>query len=108
MRNRAGIIQRFPTGTDEVEYSNGTKTESKMGCGLGCGGHRQGDILESSPEGVRNQEEFYRAEKIINLQSIEYQEKWCPVFPVPPSAPHPDNRNISRCAKPECLIHGAV
>jgi len=26
----AGIIQRFPTGTDEVEYSNVTKTESRM------------------------------------------------------------------------------
>jgi hypothetical protein len=44
MRNRAGIIQRFPTGTDEVEYSNVTKTESRMGCGFGRGGHRPGDI----------------------------------------------------------------
>jgi len=49
MRNRAGIIQRFPTGTDEVEYSNDTKTESWMGCVLGRGGHRPGDILASSP-----------------------------------------------------------
>jgi hypothetical protein len=29
MRNRAGIIQRFPTGTYEGEYSNVTKTESR-------------------------------------------------------------------------------
>jgi len=49
MRNRAGIIQRFPKGTDEVEYSNVTKTESRMGCGLGHGGHRPGDIPASSP-----------------------------------------------------------
>jgi hypothetical protein len=35
MRNRAGIIQRFPTGTDEVEYSNVTVTESKDGMWFG-------------------------------------------------------------------------
>jgi hypothetical protein len=35
MRNRAGIIHRFPTGTDEVEYSNVTKTENKDGMWFG-------------------------------------------------------------------------
>ncbi len=51
MRNRAGIIQRFPLGTDEVEYSNVTKTESRMGCGLGRGGHRPG-IFQHPPREV--------------------------------------------------------
>ena len=61
MRNRAGIIQRFPMGTDEVEYSNVKKTESRMGCGLGRDGHRPGDIPASSPGGVWDKDEFYRA-----------------------------------------------
>src|SRR5665647_318652 len=37
MRNRAGIIERFLTGTYEVEYSNVTKTKKQEGCGLGLG-----------------------------------------------------------------------
>ncbi len=61
MRNRTGIIQRFPTGTDEVEYSNVTKTKSRMGCGLGRGGDLPGDIPASSPGGIRDKEEFYKA-----------------------------------------------
>jgi len=48
-------------GTDEVEYSNVTETEHRMGCGLGRGGHWPGDIPASSPGGVRDKEEFYRA-----------------------------------------------
>ena len=35
MRNRAGVILRFQTGTVEVEYSNVTVTESGIGCCLG-------------------------------------------------------------------------
>jgi hypothetical protein len=62
MRNRAGIIQRFPMGTDEVEFSNVTKTESGMGCVLGRGGHRPGDIPASSLGSVGDKEEFYTAE----------------------------------------------
>jgi hypothetical protein len=50
-------------GKNEVEYSNVTKTESRMGCGLGRGGHRPGDIPASSPGGIRDKEEFYRAKK---------------------------------------------
>jgi hypothetical protein len=65
MRNRAGIIQRFPTGTDEGEYSNVTKTESRMGCGLGCGGHQPREIPASSPGGVRDKEEFYRTKNLV-------------------------------------------
>jgi len=60
MRNRAGIIQRFPTGTDEVEYSDVTETESRRGCGLGRSGHRQGDIPAFSPGGIRDEEVAYR------------------------------------------------
>ena len=45
---RAGIIQRCPTGMDEVEYSDVTKTESGRGCGLGRDGYRQGDVVASS------------------------------------------------------------
>ncbi len=37
----AGITQRCPTGTDEVEYSNVTKTESGRECGLGHGWYRR-------------------------------------------------------------------
>ena len=58
---------------DEVEYSNVTKTESRRGCGLGCGGHRLGDIPASFPEGVRYKEGFYRAKIIIN--DINQEEK---------------------------------
>jgi hypothetical protein len=72
MRNRVGIIQRFPTGTDEVEYSNVTKTESRMGCVGDTGGHRPGDIPASSPGGVRKIEEFYRAELFINNGIIPF------------------------------------
>jgi hypothetical protein len=61
MRNRAGIIQRVPMGTYEVEFSNVTKTESRMGCGLGRGGHRQGGYSSILPGGIRDKEEFYRA-----------------------------------------------
>jgi hypothetical protein len=58
-RNRAGIIQRFPTGTDEVEYSNVTETESKMGCGLGYSGHRRPGDIPASPSGsVRDKEKM--------------------------------------------------
>ncbi len=32
-----------------------------MGCGLGRGGHRPGDIPASSQGGIRDKEEFYRA-----------------------------------------------
>jgi len=35
MRNRAGIIQRFPTGTDEVGYGNVTKTKQQDGMWFG-------------------------------------------------------------------------
>ena len=31
MRNRAGITKRSPTGTDEVVYSNVTKTKKREG-----------------------------------------------------------------------------
>jgi len=57
MRNRAGITQRCPTGTNEVEYSNVTKTESGRGCRLGRYGYRKGDVLTGN---LRNKEEFYR------------------------------------------------
>jgi hypothetical protein len=61
MQNRTGIIQRFQTGTDEVEYSNVTKTESRMGCGLERGGNLPGDIPASSPGSIHDKEEFYKA-----------------------------------------------
>jgi hypothetical protein len=54
MRNRAGIIQRVTMGTYEVEYSNVTKSESRMECGLGRGGDFLGYISASSPEGIRD------------------------------------------------------
>ena len=47
-RNRAGIIQRFPTGTDAVEYSRVTETERRMGCGLGGTRHRRRGIFPAS------------------------------------------------------------
>jgi hypothetical protein len=47
MRNRAGIIQRFPTGTVEAGYSSVAVTKSRIGCGLGRGRHRPGDIPAS-------------------------------------------------------------
>jgi len=49
MRNRAGIAQRCPTGTDEVEYSSVIKTESGRGWGLGRSWYGQGDVSASSP-----------------------------------------------------------
>ena len=49
MGNRAGITQQCPTGTDEVENSNVTKTESGRECDLGRGWYRQGDVFASSP-----------------------------------------------------------
>jgi hypothetical protein len=66
MRNRVGIIQRFPTGTDEVENSDVAKTESRRGCGLGLRGHRLGEIPASFTADVRDKEGFYRAKIIIN------------------------------------------
>ncbi len=62
MRNRAGIIQRYPTGTDEVGYSNVTKTK-KAGWDVvwDAAGTVPGDIPASSPGGVRDKEEFDRA-----------------------------------------------
>ena len=58
MRNRAGIIQRIPTGMEEVEYDYVTKTESRMGYGFGPDGHRPEDIPASSAGGIRDKEEF--------------------------------------------------
>jgi hypothetical protein len=49
-------------GTDEVEFSNVTKAENGMGCVLGRGGHRPGDIPASSLGSVGDKEEFYTAE----------------------------------------------
>ena len=65
MRNRAGITQRYPTGKDEVEYSDVAKTESGRGCGLGRGGYREGNVFASSP-GTWDNEEFYRVKKSEN------------------------------------------
>jgi len=62
MRNRAGIIQQSPTGTDEVGYSNVTKAKKQEGMCFGMrAGIRPGDIPASSPGGVRDKEEFSRA-----------------------------------------------
>jgi hypothetical protein len=47
MRNRAGIIQWFPTGTDEVAFSGVTTNESRMVWGLGYGKNRPGNIPAS-------------------------------------------------------------
>lgn len=62
MRNRAGIIQRSPTGTDEVGYSNVTKTK-KVGWDVvwDAGGHRSGDTPASTPGSIRDKVEFSRA-----------------------------------------------
>jgi hypothetical protein len=49
MRNRAGITERSPTGTDEVVYIKDTKTESGRGYGFGRGEYRPGDKFASSP-----------------------------------------------------------
>ncbi len=57
MRKRAGIAQRYSTGTDEVEYSNVTRIESGRERGLGRCGYRQGDVLTGN---LRNNEDFYR------------------------------------------------
>jgi hypothetical protein len=60
MRNRAGITERSPTGTDEVVYSNGTKTKS--------GGDVVSDSVRAGrgyvcllPGNVMDKEEFSRA-----------------------------------------------
>ena len=63
MRNRAGIIQRFPTGTDEVEYSNVTKTESRMDGVVWDAAGTGGGYSSILPGDIRDKEEFYRAEK---------------------------------------------
>jgi hypothetical protein len=44
MRNRAGIIERLSTGTDEVICSNVTVAESGRKCGLGRAKDRTGDM----------------------------------------------------------------
>jgi hypothetical protein len=49
MRNRAGITGQSPTGTDEVIFSNVTKTESGRGCGLGEREERTWNMVGSSP-----------------------------------------------------------
>jgi hypothetical protein len=49
MRNRAGIIQRFPTGTDEVEYSDVTKAESKEGVWFGTRAGTSRRIFQHPP-----------------------------------------------------------
>jgi hypothetical protein len=36
-------------GMDEVEYSSVTKTESRMGCGLGGAVHRHRGIFQHTP-----------------------------------------------------------
>jgi hypothetical protein len=43
-RNRAGIIERSPAGTDEVVFSDVAAAERGRGCGLGCGEHLTGDM----------------------------------------------------------------
>jgi hypothetical protein len=49
MRNRAGIIERPPTGADEVIFSDDTAAESGRGCCLGCGEERMGGYANPSP-----------------------------------------------------------
>jgi len=53
---------------DEVGFSNVTKTESRMGCGLGRFGHRPGDIPASSPGSIRDKEEVSRAQANIIIR----------------------------------------
>jgi hypothetical protein len=66
MRSWAGIIQRFPTGTDEVEYCNVTKTKKQDGVWFGTQrALAPGDIPASSPGGVRDNEEFSRAKNLL-------------------------------------------
>jgi len=43
---------------DEVEYSDVMKTESGRGCGLGCDGYRQGDVVASSQGTSGDNDEF--------------------------------------------------
>jgi hypothetical protein len=67
MRNRAGIIQRFLTGTDEVEYSNVTKTESKDGMWFGTrAGTGRGIFQHPSREASGIKSDSNRAKIIIN------------------------------------------
>jgi hypothetical protein len=63
MRNRAGITERFPTGTDEVVYSNVTKTECGRGCGLGSGRVPVGGYACLFSGNVSDKEEFSGAKK---------------------------------------------
>ncbi len=60
MQNRSGITERSPTGTEDVIYSNGTKTESGMGYGLG-------GLL---PANVREKEEFFRVKNTKEVRAI--------------------------------------
>jgi hypothetical protein len=70
-RNRAGIIERPPTGTDEVLFSDVTRTENGRGCGLGGGPAPDGGYACLFLGNIRNKMEFSRAKK----------ENRSPVFP---------------------------
>ncbi len=63
MRNLAGIIQQFPTGNNEVEYSNVMKIESRRGCGSGRGRSGRGICQHLPGGGVKDKEELYSAKK---------------------------------------------
>lgn len=44
--NRAGIIERYPVGTNEVIFSSVTRTKNKGGWGLRCGRDRPWGIFQ--------------------------------------------------------------
>jgi hypothetical protein len=59
------MTERSPTGTDEVVYSNVTKTECARGCGLGRGEYQPGDMLASSP-GTSGIKRFSTEQKFLS------------------------------------------
>jgi hypothetical protein len=62
MRNRAGIIQRFPMGTDEVDIAMLRRPKAGWDVVWDAAGTVGGDIPAFTLAGVRNKEEFNRAD----------------------------------------------
>jgi hypothetical protein len=60
MRNRTGIPGQSPLGTDEVIYSDVTKTESWRGCGWGHGRVSGGEFVSPLTKNPKDTGKFFQ------------------------------------------------